>query len=99
MLRILITVAALTAMNYAQAQDPKLTAQQEKMRTCNHTASERNLKGDERRSFMSECLRADRGEKLTVQQQKMQSCNKEASSKDLKGDKRRDFMSDCLKAS
>jgi hypothetical protein len=56
------------------------------------------LKGDERRSFMSQCLRADGGEKLTAQQQKMQSCNKEAGSKDLKGDKRRDFMSDCLKA-
>lgn len=32
------------------------TAQQEKMKTCNKEAGEKNLKGDERKKFMSTCL-------------------------------------------
>jgi hypothetical protein len=34
------------------------TAQQEKMKTCNAQASKKDLKGDKRREFMSECLSA-----------------------------------------
>lgn len=32
-------------------------SQQEKMKTCNQEARERDLHGDERRAFMSSCLR------------------------------------------
>ena len=31
--------------------------QQDKMKTCNADASKKNLKGDERKKFMSECLK------------------------------------------
>ncbi|MFZ5540126.1 MAG: PsiF family protein [Pseudomonadota bacterium] len=31
--------------------------QQEKMAACNKQAGEKSLKGDERKKFMSECLR------------------------------------------
>ena len=41
----------------------ELTAQQERMKTCNRQASDKDLKGDKRREFMSDCLRADRGER------------------------------------
>jgi psiF repeat len=57
-------------------------------------ATEKQLKGDERKSFMSECLKA----KPMTQQEKMTACNKEASAKNLKGDERKTFISDCLKA-
>lgn len=33
------------------------TAQQEKMKTCNADASTKALKGDERKAFMSDCLK------------------------------------------
>lgn len=64
--------------------------QQEKMKTCNADASAKALKGDERKAFMSKCL------KMT-QQERMTACNKDASDKVLKGDERKTFMSQCLK--
>jgi len=65
------------------------------MKTCNAQASKKELKGDERKAFMSKCLKADSGE-LTAQQEKMKTCNAQASKKELKGDQRREFMSECL---
>ncbi|ANY89576.1 MULTISPECIES: PsiF family protein [Pseudomonas] len=75
------------------AQSFAATAQQEKMTTCNAQASEKALKGDERKAFMSTCLKA----KPATQQEKMKTCNADASAKALKGDERKAFMSDCLK--
>ena len=40
-----------------QARAPAPGSQQDKMRTCNAEAKQKALKGDERRSFMSACLR------------------------------------------
>ena len=48
-------------------------------------------KGDERKAFMKECLRA----KKATQQEKMKTCNVDA--KGMKGDERKKFMSECLK--
>ncbi|MBH3357237.1 MULTISPECIES: PsiF family protein [Pseudomonas] len=75
------------------AQSFAATVQQEKMTTCNAQASEKALKGDERKAFMSTCLKA----KPATQQEKMKTCNADASAKALKGDERKAFMSDCLK--
>ena len=36
---------------------PAKTTQQEKMKTCNVQAGQKSLKGDERKKFMSECLK------------------------------------------
>lgn len=69
------------------------TAQQEKMTTCNAEASAKVLKGDERKAYMSTCLKA----KPATQQQKMTTCNADATAATLKGDQREAFMSDCLK--
>jgi hypothetical protein len=86
-------------------------AQQEKMKGCNAEAKADGLKGDERKAFMSKCLKKDyvlKSEakptagaaapsgKLT-QQEKMKSCNADAKAKNLKGDERKKFMSSCLK--
>lgn len=40
------------------AQGFAATAQQNKMTTCNADASAKSLKGDERKAFMSTCLKA-----------------------------------------
>ena len=106
MLRILTALisGALIATTGAWAQDKdKPTAQQQKMKSCNAQASKKDLKGDERKAFMSDCLKADsakkkgEGKELTAQQKKMKSCKAQAGKKQLKGDERKAFMSDCLK--
>ena len=79
------------------------TAQQDKMKTCNADATAKNLKGDERKAFMKECLaakpdKAADGKALTPQQQRMKKCNADAKAKNLAGEARKSFMSDCLKA-
>lgn len=75
------------------AEDAKApTNQQSKMATCNKDAGD--MKGDERKAFMKECLSA----KKATQQDKMKACNADAKSKDLKGDARKGFMKECLSA-
>ena len=95
---VLLSVIAI----FAVAQDTKQpsaaqAAQQQKMKDCNAQASAKNLKGDERKTFMSQCLSAA-GVPQT-QQDKMKSCNKTATDKGLKGDDRKAFMSTCLSGS
>lgn len=70
------------------------TAQQEKMKTCNADATAHALKGDERKAFMSTCLKKQVPQ---TQQEKMKTCNADATGQSLKGDARKAFMSDCLK--
>ncbi|MCA0177007.1 MAG: PsiF family protein [Proteobacteria bacterium] len=71
------------------------TAQQNKMKTCNADAKTKDLKGDERKAFMKECLSAG---STASQQDKMKACNADAKTKDLKGDERKAFMKECLSA-
>ena len=76
----------------------KQKAQQERMKDCNAKAGER--KGDERKKYMSACLKGEASgpsAKQKAQQDKMASCNKEAGAKKLTGDERKKFMSTCLK--
>ena len=101
----LVALGLALAVGGAHAADEKApTAQQNKMKTCNADAKTKDLKGDERKKFMSECLSAkpaaaaaaaDAG---TSQQSKMKTCNADAKTKDLKGDERKKFMSECLSA-
>jgi psiF repeat len=78
------------------ADDKKLTSPQEKMKACNAEAADK--KGDERKAFMSSCLKAGAPAAPMTQQDKMKKCNADASAKALKGDERKGFMSECLKA-
>ena len=95
----LISAALFTSIAYAGPQ-------QEKMKTCNKEAKEKQLKGDERKLFMKSCLSAKKTDDAAAvaapaepvkQQDKMKACNKDAGDKQLKGDERKKFMSDCLK--
>lgn len=87
-----ILVAACFALPLTVFAQDKMTEQQSKMATCNKDAAAKDLKGDKRKEFMSECLSA----KKPSQQDKMTSCNKEAGDKKLEGDARKKFMSSCL---
>ena len=92
-----VCTAALLVSAPALAQEKKAPSeaqkkQQERMKSCNEKAA--GKKGDERKAFMSSCLKGDDG-KMTAQQSKMASCNKQAG--DKKGDERKKFMSECLK--
>ncbi|MFN2644765.1 MAG: PsiF family protein [Burkholderiales bacterium] len=72
--------------------------QQTRMKECNERAADK--KGDERKKFMSSCLKGG-GEGPSkaqkAQQSRMKDCNKQAGDKNLKGDDRKKFMSSCLK--
>ena len=87
-------VFALAAPAYAQEKKEPTAAQkaqQERMADCNKQAAAKGVKGDERKAFMSSCLK-------DKPQDRMAKCNKDASSKGMKGDERKKFMSECLKA-
>lgn len=90
-LPLLLATALFCAQGFAA------TDQQNKMTTCNADASAKSLKGDDRKAFMSSCLKATPAG--TPQQQKMKTCNATATSQSLKGDARKTFMSSCLKKS
>lgn len=96
---IVAAVASLLTVGWMPAA--MATPQQEKMKTCNKEAGEKQLKGDERKKFMSSCLSskpaAEEKSAGTSQQEKMKACNKEAGEKQLKGEERKKFMSGCLK--
>jgi hypothetical protein len=94
---------ALLACSLTLGSAHAATDQQNKMTTCNAEAKTKDLKGDERKAFMKECLSAKpapeaAAETGTPQQNKMKTCNADAKTKDLKGDERKKFMSECLKA-
>lgn len=77
------------------AEKKELTPQQQRMGDCNKQAE--GKKGDERKAFMSSCLKGEAAApaKPLTQQEKMKACNTQASGK--KGDDRKAFMSTCLK--
>ena len=83
------------------AAEKTLTPQQQRMTTCNQQATAQTLKGDARKTYMSDCLKNSKSgpeeKSLTPQQQKMKDCNAQAGQKALKGDERKTFMSTCLK--
>jgi hypothetical protein len=79
-------------------------AQQDKMKDCNKQAGDKALKGDERKKFMSECLKAAApaaatGDKKELPpKEAMGACAKAGKEKGLKGPEQKKYMSDCLKA-
>jgi hypothetical protein len=95
----MIVIGSVTFSPAADAADDGRTKQQELMGACNKMAAQKEMKGEERKKFMSACLKGEVAvaPTRTPQQERMASCNKEAGSKALKGDERKKFMSDCLK--
>jgi len=75
----------------AFASDKAPSAQQSKMSTCNKDAGDK--KGDERKAFMSECLKKD-ADGRKAQQEKMKQCS--AENKGKKGDEYKKAQKECL---
>ncbi len=103
-------VFAGSAFAAGTAPAKSLTPQQQKMKDCNAQAT--GKKGDERKAFMSMCLKggstaaaaapaaaapAAAPVKPMTQQEKMKVCNADAGAKHLAGDARKSYMSTCLK--
>ena len=105
-MRLLIAAICLAlGSSVAVAQEKKEPSaaqkkQQARMKDCNEKAGDK--KGDERKKFMSSCLKGGSGEEPSAaqkaQQSRMSACNKQATEKKLKGDERKKFMSSCLKS-
>ena len=74
-------IAGALTLGSAAAADKPLTPQQQKMSTCSQEAKTKGLKGDERQTFMSDCLKADGAPAANSQQEKMKDCNKQAAGK------------------
>ncbi|WP_035054036.1 PsiF family protein [Andreprevotia chitinilytica] len=93
-----IAAVCVFSLLFAAAMPSFAGSQQDKMKSCNADASAKNLKGDERKAFMKDCLSAKPAASAPMSQQdKMKVCNKDAGDKKLKGDERKAFMSNCLK--
>jgi hypothetical protein len=102
------------ALSIAMLALPALaqTSQQDRMKACNADAAKQEMKGEERKAFMKQCLaakkedagsrNAENAEKerkeLTPQQAKMKKCNADAKTRELKGEERKSFMKGCLSA-
>ena len=80
-------------------------AQQDKMKTCNKEAGDKGLKGDERKKFMTECLKGGAAAPAAAPapaagplapKDAMKACS--AAGKGKKGDEYKKFISECLKA-
>src|SRR5918912_1762202 len=103
-MRLLVAAVCLAfAASGAYAQDKKEPSaaqkkQQTRMKECNERAADK--KGDERKKFMSACLKGASTAPTAAQkeqQSRMKDCNKQASDKKMKGEERKKFMSSCLK--
>jgi hypothetical protein len=101
---VIAAIAALVFSPLSLAQEKKAPSaaqkrQQERMKDCNEKAGD--MKGDERKAFMSGCLKSSASGASAAQkkqQGRMTACNKQATEKKLKGAERKDFMSSCLKS-
>ena len=99
---IALSVALFAAGSAFAADPPAATtapakapnAQQQKMKDYNAQATGKT--GEERKAFMSTCLKAAEPAKPMTQQEKMTACNAKATGKT--GDDRKAFMSQCLKS-
>ena len=96
-----MSIASIAMPLVAHAAEDGRTKQQELMASCNKMAAQKEVKGDDRKKFLSAGLKGEvptaTAPARTPQQERMASCNKEAGTKALKGDDRKKFMSDCLK--
>jgi psiF repeat len=54
---LLLLITLPLAFGTAMAEEKKASAQNNKMKTCNVEAKEKELKGTDRKAFMKECLK------------------------------------------
>lgn len=97
---------AQDADNLGKSGKP-LTGQQLRMKNCNAEARAQALKGDERKAFMSTCLKGGSKDLAAREESKpaatpspaqarRKACSAEAKAQGLKGDERKAFVSECV---
>lgn len=102
-----LALGLCSGISVAHAKDGKpLTPQQQRMSDCSKQS--KGMKGDERRAFMSTCLKGKHetgdtapekpvAKTASSQQNRMKTCNAEAKTQALGGAERKDFMRSCLR--
>lgn len=107
--RLLITtglfcaICALATARPTSAQDRQGAAasasNQDKIKACNDLADRKNLKGDDRKNFLHDCIsKTTDVQPLSdvSQKDKLNACKNLADKKNLKGEDRRSFLKDCM---
>ena len=101
---LLVIAAPATLAQDKKAPSEAQKKQQERMGACNKQADGKKLKGEDRKKYMSTCLKGKESTaggapspKQKAQQDKMGACNKQANLRNMKGEERKTFMSSCLK--
>ena len=108
---VALALACALGAHHANAEElsksgKPLTAQQSRMKACNADAKSQALKGDERKAFMSTCLKGNKAtaaqepviaKQETPRQAQRKACGAEAKSQSLKGEERKEFVKECMK--
>ena len=102
MLAACAAAASLTVLPLrADDSAAKAPTQQEKFAACGHQS--KGLKGEERREFMSNCLKGGADAALSdtmigdAAEENRQRCHEEADRRKLHGEERRSFLGVCQK--
>lgn len=97
----LLLATSLTSVVAAKTplHSPPQASSQDKAKACNDAADKKNLTGDDRKTFMQNCLNkaANSGSGGNVSEQdKATACKNIADKKGLTGADRRSFLKDCM---
>ena len=87
----LLSTTAMAADEKAEAKKP--TTQQERMKSCNKEAT--GKKGDERKAFMSNCLKGKPAAEAAAPAPADAACAEKATEKKLTGAAKSSFMKKC----
>lgn len=108
MKNILPALVAVLALSTFAPADALAGPQQERMKRCSQEARDKTLKGEERKQFMSGCLRGKHEPAATAaggttqapapraETAKRKACNQSATEQSLAGAKRKTFMTECM---
>ncbi|MFZ0591531.1 MAG: PsiF family protein [Bryobacteraceae bacterium] len=96
---LLLAMSAGFSASTAAAQNKPDASQQDKVKACNDMADKKGLTGNDRKSFMQNCVSKATGAQPVSdmsQKDKMDACKNLADKKNLSGKDRRSFIKDCM---
>lgn len=94
----LLSLAMSVGLPARVAADGQGPSQQDKAKACNSMADNKGLKGDDRKTFIQDCLNKAGNQPVNEmsQKDKMDVCKNLADKKNLAGNDRRSFIKDCM---
>ena len=100
---VMFLALAMSAGFSARAEAAQKTgssvSNQDKAKACENMADKKGLKGNDRKSFMQDCLGKATGTQPVSdmsEKEKRDACRNMADKKNLKGQDRSSFMKDCM---